>query len=212
MSGFEAGRRQQGARFFSLCVLTFHFHVCYALRREPARCCVARRADLFSSGRQAYVAAWSAHLVWASCLSFVSVLVLVPASRKILFPPTTASLITAGPAVDGPALAETVEHDAAVFVDGLEGLTLARTLGDITETSGDDGIVTEPDGQGTDDKSPRKGKGKKGKGKSSERDEMMRKIGTLVMQLAGDLADGWERWAKWVIFLLTGRISSLDEC
>lgn len=145
---------------------------------------------------QAYVAAWSAHLVWAFFLSFVSVLVLVPASRKVLFPPTSASLVTFRPAVDGPALAEAVEHDAAVFVDGLEGLTLAGTLGGMTGSKEAVPSATGADIPGDVDKSPQKGKGKKGKGKLSERDEMMHKIGAPVMQLAGDLADGWERWAK----------------
>lgn len=147
-------------------------------------------------------------------MSFLSVLVLVPASRSVFFPAAAPSDAPSTPA-DGQG-AETVERDAAVFVDGLEGLAQASFQNhagaaglSLDEYEAELHIADDDDDLGDELDGPaRKRKAKKDKRdrkdrKKQERDEMMRKIGTPAMQIAGDLADGWERWAKYVLLPLS---------
>lgn len=142
--------------------------------------------------------AWSAHLVWTTFLMLMSVLVLFPSSRQLIFPrPSTIPLGANGG--KSPTEEEEVERDATAFADGLEALAHAGLQHDNLDLEGYELEVGVKE-----DSTARKGRKEK-----ERKAKKMETIGGPIMQLTGDLVDGWERWAKCVSLLPDQKVLSI---
>lgn len=184
----------------------------------------------------AYALAWYMNVLTASFLSFLSVLILVPSTRLVFFPPIVAP--PPADATDPPLTMPGVgllpefiteravgaERMASDFAEGMGALLvssgtttaeetgeaeaegkaqkLAREAGalaeDIDEMTSADGPEISPEERKLKAKQAKKISKKERKlaKKQEKKEKLLDKHGRPVMVIVGDLADGWERWAK----------------
>ncbi|CED82988.1 Protein of unknown function DUF3292 [Phaffia rhodozyma] len=160
-----------------------------------------------------YMMAWSIHLVTASLLFFVSILVLFPSARCLLFPlPDIPSqtISTKTPStifVPGMTQEEQVEAQASQFATDLEELAEVGLKPSWAQDEEEGGVDAEQTQEATEareerpsddpkEKKPQENRIEMSTSKKTQKKKPIEKIGRPVMMICGDLADGWERWAN----------------
>jgi hypothetical protein len=132
-----------------------------------------------------------------------------PATSAHASTPFIPGSIPSGPATDN----ETVEHEATDFAEALEAIALAGATGEDSHTRDEttsevgtieetiENVVPEAAGEGgkpgkLSKEEKKAAKKAKKEAKEKKKEEILGKHGKTVMVLVGDLAEGWERWAK----------------
>ena len=133
---------------------------------------------LANSRRQAYFVAWSSRLgVGALFLCFLSALVLSPEFRSFAFPPRPPKMSPVAPTLSP---SEVAESEATAFADEVSQLAASPAsepplaVEDLLDPPVEEEVKKE----------------------DKARASKLAKHGLPIQRFAGDLADGWERWAN----------------